>query len=211
MRLYIYRNTSVFIKMNLDTFLTNNGVNRVEGSITVCKEQVALLKELVSKPEIKSIFEIGFNAGHSSELFLEANKDCIVLSFDYGAHTTVTVGKRFIEERYPRRHMLILGDSTQTIPRYTGVEKYDVIFIDGGHSLEVATADLANCRRFAHANTIVIMDDTNYTEGWERVWTTGPTAAWKNGVRDGLITELARAEFAPGHGMSWGKYVLNSV
>lgn len=197
--------------MNLDTFLTNNGVHRVEGSITVCKEQVALLKELVVKPEVKSIFEIGFNAGHSSELFLESNTDCVVLSFDYGAHTTVTVGKRFIEERYPRRHMLILGDSTQTIPRYTGVEKYDLIFIDGGHSLEVATADLANCRRFAHADTVVIMDDTNYTEGWERVWTSGPTTAWKNGVRDGLITELARAEFAPGHGMSWGKYVLNSV
>jgi hypothetical protein len=37
--------------------------------------------------------EIGFNAGHSAEVFLKNNKDLILTSFDLGEHNYVTTAK----------------------------------------------------------------------------------------------------------------------
>ena len=62
--------------------------------------------------------EIGFNAGHSAELFLSNNKNINVLSFDIGGHQYVKYGKEFIDNKYPNRHALILGDSVQTVPSF---------------------------------------------------------------------------------------------
>ena len=75
--------------------------------------------------------EIGFNAGHSAELFLKYTS-AHVTSFDLGDHPYVTHAKEYIDAYYPGRHSLILGDSTVTVPKCIG--KYDIIFIDGGHS-----------------------------------------------------------------------------
>jgi predicted O-methyltransferase YrrM len=151
----------------------------------------------------KSILEIGFNAGHSSEIFLKNNTHCKVVSFDLGEHPYVYLVEKYINYTYPNRHTLILGDSTKTIPSYLG-DTFDVIFIDGGHSLEVATADLENCKRFAHKDTIVIMDDIVYHN--HAPWTIGPTRAWKNFVNQGKLIEMATREYSPGRGMCWGKY-----
>ena len=74
--------------------------------------------------------EIGFNAGHSSELFLKYTS-AHVTSFDLGEHPYVSHAKEYIDA-YPGRHSLIIGDSTVTVPKCIG--KYDIIFIDGGHS-----------------------------------------------------------------------------
>ena len=83
-----------------------------------------------------------------------------VTSFDLGEHPYVTHAKEYIDAYYPGRHSLILGDSTVTVPKCIG--KYDVIFIDGGHDYEVASADLQNAKKLARKNTIV-MDDTMYS------------------------------------------------
>ena len=85
---------------------------------------------------------------------------------------------------------------------------FDLIFIDGGHEYSIAKADMTNCRNLAHKDTILILDDTIYTPGWELSFTKGPTAVWLEFLKDGLITETTRKDYARGAGMSWGKYVV---
>jgi len=188
------------------TYLKQNNCNITEGYSQSCYNQVIILQVLCSDKNIKNILEIGFNAGHSANLFLNTNTKCNVLSFDIGEHDYVKIGKKYIDNKYPDRHILISGDSTKTIPKYEMNIKYDLIFIDGGHSYDVAKSDLLNCKRFAHKDTIVIMDDTIYSNGCEREWTVGPTKAWMEGIKENIITEISHNDFEIGRGMSWGKY-----
>ena len=132
-------------------------------------------------------------------------------SFDLGCHDYVTAAKEYIDATYPNRHKLILGDSTTTIPIYLKNNKdtkFDFIFIDGGHTYEISKADIENCFHFAHKDTIVALDDTIFTEGWEQLYTIGPTKSWIENLQQNKIVELSRTDYCFGRGMSWGKYVM---
>jgi len=190
--------------MNLTEYLNLHGHYHFEGYSQQVQHQVDNLIELTKTPNI-NVMEIGFNAGHSAEVFLKNNPSLTLTSFDLGYHNYVLAGKKYINETYPNRHTLILGDSTITVPQHTG--SFDVIFIDGGHEYDVAKKDLENCMRFAHKDTIVIIDDTIYTSCWEMGYTIGPTKAWIESL-DTKIIELNRKEYSLGRGMSWGKYKI---
>jgi predicted O-methyltransferase YrrM len=194
--------------MSLVNYLNKNNCVIQEGNCRNINNQLIILQLLASNSNIKHILEIGFNAGHSSDLFLNINPDCTVTSFDIGLHSYYKVGKEFIDNKYPNRHTLIIGDSTKTIPSFNSDLKYDLIFIDGGHKYEVAKADLLNCKRFINKDTIVIMDDTMYKKEWEMSWNIGPNRAWQEGIKSNLITQIGYSDFTEGRGMSWGKYNL---
>lgn len=138
--------------------------------------------------DITTIAETGFNTGVSSRAFLAARPDTTVVSFDIGDHVSVRAAKKAIDRRFPRRHELVLGDSTVTLPAYARThpgKKVDVVFIDGGHDYAVAKADLLNFQAMSHDRTIVIMDDI--TPWW--YWGRGPTAVWQEALQAGLITQ----------------------
>lgn len=196
--------------MTVTEFLNNRGFFIFEGNSQQIPEQIQDLINLTQTPNIH-VMEIGFNAGHSAEAFLKNNKSLILTSFDIGGRNYVRLAKKYIDIKYPNRHTLILGDSTITVPTYMNEnkdKKFDVIFIDGGHTYEVSNADLENCMKLAHKETIVIMDDTIYTSGWEAGHTVGPTRTWVEHVSNNSIIELNRKDYIPARGMSWGKYNL---
>lgn len=122
---------------------------------------------LAENPSITRILRIGFNAGHSSYVFLGARPDITVVSFDLGGHAFVAKAKAFMDGKFPGRHTLALGDSRETIPRYSAEHRsatFDLIFIDGDHDDDVAVADLLNCRAMARPSGLVVMDDLR---SWE--------------------------------------------
>lgn len=193
--------------MALVEYLEQRGffANTIEGFSQQIPKQVYDLTMLIDNADIKTAMEIGFNAGHSAEIFLDTNPSLHLTSFDLGAHDYVAVAKEYIDKTYPSRHTLILGDSTQTIPAYKQTT-YDLIFIDGGHDYDIAKADLLNCRRFAHENTLVLIDDTMFTEGWSASFNIGPTQTWVEAIEQGVIVEGGHHDYQPGRGMSWGRY-----
>ena len=56
--------------MGLTDYLNNRGYHRFEGYSQECQQQVDELIQLTNKPDI-NVMEIGFNAGHSAEVFFE--------------------------------------------------------------------------------------------------------------------------------------------
>ena len=158
-------------------------------------------------PQAKNILEIGFNAGHSADNFLMINPRIKLVSFDLGYHEYVIPAKKYIEDKYAKRHILILGDSKNTIPQYHTKELFDVIFVDGGHDYDTAKADLLNCKRFAHQKTLLLMDDTIQTRSdWIEDHNKGPNRSWKELIENGFIRELGYEDYSKGRGMSWGVY-----
>ena len=155
------------------------------------------------------VMEIGFNGGHSAETILNSSENVKLRSFDIGTHYYVNLGKKYIDYKFPNRHELTLGDSTESLPNFFKKNKnikYDLIFIDGGHTFNVAMSDIINSKNFAHKNTIVIMDDVVHDEYLIRKHNEGPNKAWKQAIDYKLIKELGHIDYSSGRGNSWGKF-----
>ena len=197
----------------LVNFLQHNNIKVTEGYTQLNNKQcLEIIKILKENNNSKLIMEIGFNAGHSAELFLE-NSNAYVYSFDLGTHfhQYLKHGKNFINKIFPNRHTLVIGDSTIMVPDFAKKNNiiFDIIFIDGGHDYEIAIADLINCKQLSNANTIVIMDDIiKNNKSFETSWTVGPTKAWNECIQNNIIVETSTFDWAPGHGMCVGKYLL---
>jgi predicted O-methyltransferase YrrM len=192
----------------LTNFLNDRGFHNFEGNITSSDLKMNKIVEICRGYQVNHIFEIGFNAGHSATIFLSSFPNANLLSFDIGEHSYIPTSKEWIDCMFANRHTLVLGDSTQTVPAYDNQNVlYDVIFIDGGHDYEIAIQDLRNCRRFAHPNTLLILDDTIYRKDWECAWTIGPTKAWEECKNSNFVRQLGTLDAQYG-GMSWGQYVF---
>jgi len=127
---------------------------------------------LIANPNIKNIVEIGFNTGISSAYFLSARDDIKVISVDIGVHRYVNECKKLIDEQFPGRHILLIGDSKKIIPDLNKSEpriKADLIFIDGDHGEPTPLIDARNCLALANKDTVLVMDDTNLLNGWNGV------------------------------------------
>ena len=198
--------------MSITQYLKDHGFNWFEGNIQDCPQQMEDLIQLSANVN-DSVMEIGFNAGHSAELLLKNNPRIHLTSFDLGIHNYTFAGKYYIDQLYPGRHTLIIGDSTKTVPNY--IQKnpnkmFDLIFIDGGHEYNIASADMKNCQTLANSNTIVVVDDTIFTPGWEHFYNVGPTQTWNENIKNGIVTQIDHRDYCSGRGMSWGKYNLPS-
>lgn len=127
-----------------------------------------LMQEIIAKNDIHTICDIGFNAGTGTFILLEAlekkwgnTKDWQSVSFDLGLHPYVIYAKLYIDARFPGRHTLLLGDSKQSVPKFTNYSSqiFDFLFIDGDHTYKGAMDDIVNCKLLANKNTIVLFDN----------------------------------------------------
>jgi len=170
-----------------------NSEEKIEGNLYSCNSNLSSgiklkrMARVVSNPNIKSYLEIGVNAGHSLLNVLQ-NSHSIkkVLLFDINNHKYVESAVKYITAEFPHIDIkFIKGDSTKTIPNTNIDQTYDLIHIDGGHSFAVAYADIKNCKKFAHKNTLLIIDDCHYNKKESCL-----NGAVKKAMKDNIINLL---------------------
>ena len=189
---------------------------QMQGNSGQMPEEQAMLERLVKNAT--TYCEVGFNGGHSALFALRTNPQLHVVSFDLGdldakgAPKNVGGKKQEVADCLNAAHggrlEMHWGDSTKTVVANAKLA-CDVIFVDGGHTFEVATADLANFKAHAAPTHVLVFDDTPCAS-W---WCAGPNKAWANAKASGLVVGGAPGieELHPmgqKRGFSVGRYPL---
>lgn len=121
-------------------FLTDNIDGHVEGHLLPTDKTVATFSEIYDIVNPKKILEIGFNAGHSAFMSLELLPDVKYRSVDICRHKHTSINGTLLEDMYPDRFLLKNADSKNIVP--STLKSYDMIFIDGDHSIVGLTSDI---------------------------------------------------------------------
>lgn len=115
---------------------------------------------------IQTLFEIGFNAGHSATVFLTAMETrAIYTCFDTFEHAYSKPCFDFLKSTLQHDLHAIQGNSIHMFPLYfkthpEQVNTIDCIHIDGGHDRLTFESDLKYAKLFLKPGGILILDDT---------------------------------------------------
>ncbi len=128
---------------------------------------------LKTHPSIHLISEIGFNVGMSSFVHLYARPDTKVVSFDLGVHPYVPHQKKLIDELFPGRHTLCIGDSRDSLLSFGNLtgnqEIFDFCIVDGGHTDDIPLKDCLNSLAMLKPGGWILIDDVVENEDHKAV------------------------------------------
>ena len=166
--------------------LASRNEESVEGYVNEGQQQFLqeTIHKYLSKRGRLNVLNIGFNRGHSAVAFLSAC-DCDVTSVDIGVHQYIYNASQIVDDLFPGRHRLVVGDSTIIVPTLQFQRPLDLVFIDGGHVRPVPWLDIANCAKLVKNDCLVVVDDYCPAYGSE-----GVIEAWDRSVKEGLIEPL---------------------
>ena len=108
--------------------------------------------------------QTGLNAGSSALAFLCATSNEVILhSFDLGKHEYVRTVHELMNKLHLNRHAATWGNSSITVAEKKNERGFfcDFVYVDGGHSYEVALDDIRNFKAISSPGTVVVIDDCN--------------------------------------------------
>ena len=154
---------------------------------------------------VKTVCETGFNVGHSTLLWLLANPNVKVYSFDLNRNKCTAPMADYLKKRFPDRFTITFGDSTETLPAFRRENpdvKCDMTIADGGHTARIASADLENFYYMSNKLNIAFYD--NHPDRF-RIG-----ISWERLKRRGILTEYFRCQYLNKntHGFTFGQYVI---
>ena len=125
--------------------------------------------------------EIGVRRGRSAAVVAATCPDCTIYGFDlwiadYGRASNP--GASFVRKElravgHEGHVTLVSGDSSETVPAFLQAHPdlyFDLITVDGDHSSQGASTDLANALPRLKVGGIVVFDDICARTGLNRVW-----------------------------------------
>jgi predicted O-methyltransferase YrrM len=125
--------------------------------------------------------EIGVFGGRSSAVVAAGAPHCAIYGFDLWAETYQSLqnpGRDFAREQilaagHHGELVLTPGDSRETVPAFLGAEPalfFDLINVDGDHSVRGAAIDLANVMPRLKVGGMLVFDDIRSAPNLQRVW-----------------------------------------
>ena len=131
----------------------------IENAISICD----LLVSPTLSSGIKNVLEIGFNAGFSTLLMLSANPEIHITCVDICEHRYTIPCYEWISRKFPNRIRFIKGNSEEVLPELVKENAtYDMIHIDGGHSIKTFYHDAQNSIKMSKKDTVLIVDDYDF-------------------------------------------------
>ena len=141
----------------------------MEGTSASVEYQQKLYVALASLPYVENICEIGFNGGHSAQLWLAANPRARVFMFDKRSHPDANErALKWLHSRpelsAAKRLELISGWSHLEVRKFAKERptiKCDLLSIDGSHTMFGASNDLKNAHLIVRPCChLALLDDT---------------------------------------------------
>eukprot|EP00747_Dinoflagellata_sp_TGD_P165540 gnl/TRDRNA2_/TRDRNA2_186932_c0_seq1.p1 gnl/TRDRNA2_/TRDRNA2_186932_c0~~gnl/TRDRNA2_/TRDRNA2_186932_c0_seq1.p1 ORF type:complete len:283 (-),score=55.79 gnl/TRDRNA2_/TRDRNA2_186932_c0_seq1:129-977(-) len=155
-----------------------------EGNIAASEKAMSMYFNTARGPSVSTICEVGFNAGHSAAIFLNANPEAKLYSFDLGQFKYTLGNIQLMKDFFADRFEYTLGPSEESVPdfhRRRPDVQCDIVSVDGDHSTEGTFRDLQNFREMASCRNWVLMDDA----GWSST-----NKAWQRAKDEGIITQV---------------------
>jgi len=174
---------------------------QIEGHTGMVPAAMELMNSLAEDPGVRTICEVGFNAGHSSLRWL-LHSQARVISFDLGQHHYSKPAAMWLQQRFPTRFEVIWGDSVVEIPKWRAAHpdvRCELIFVDGAHSRDVCRADLLNFAAMANPEYNRVLLDDIFLDNMREVW--------QELIEEGLVEELSSHEGTLEDGRSYGQVV----
>jgi hypothetical protein len=106
----------------------------------------------------RGVLEVGFNAGHSAVIMLEAEPALALTAVDICTHPYTQPCAGLLGAAYGARFAFIPGDSRAVLGGIDGAA-FDLVHIDGGHGADVAAHDLGWFCRAARPGCRLLVDD----------------------------------------------------
>ena len=132
------------------------------GSIAVDLTQQAFYMRVAASPAVRHVCEVGFNAGHSTALWLALNPTATVDTFDlFDKRITgfMTPNLHLLQRIFPGRLTAHQGDSLKTVAAASLVAPCDLVHVDGRHSYENVMHDAMNLMRKSRPSALYLFDD----------------------------------------------------
>ncbi|MDP3768083.1 MAG: class I SAM-dependent methyltransferase, partial [Dehalococcoidia bacterium] len=128
-----------------------------------------------------SYLEIGVRRGRSAAVVAASCPQCAIYGFDLwipGYHNEPNPGPDFVRSElravgHEGPVELVAGDSRETVPAFLQQQPdlyFDVITVDGDHSVMGAAADLANTLPRLKVGGVLVFDDVAAEPPLQRVW-----------------------------------------
>lgn len=162
--LLILKSISFMVESHLpwgkpDSFPPGHSVFENQGHIYDVFEQVRYYSALARvRPNISTICEIGYNAGHSATTFLYSNPNITFISFDLMVNPWSWMTYNLTKDLFGDRFKMIIGSSAETLdPKYMDGRVCDIVSVDGDH--HNALRDFRMARSVSRPGTLVVADD----------------------------------------------------
>jgi predicted O-methyltransferase YrrM len=153
------------------------------GHIGQVPEEIRTFHQLASRPGVHVMCEIGFNAGHSAAVLLEAKPSNLLFEFDLQNLNYSSPMEAMFKSMYGSRFHLITGSSFDTLPAFLAAGgRCDLISIDGVHDSRVLT-DMLNGVKLTGPGGIILVDDVSLE------YAGGVVEAWRKMISHGYIRD----------------------
>ena len=156
-----------YINLNLLRLIGDKPEGNIYTSHLSIKEQDLMIPKqknivtLVSSVKPNNVLEIGFNAGFSALLIIMSHLDMNLTCIDINLHNYVVPCYNTLKKDFSNLNLILESSHTALQKLINKNITYDLIHIDGDHSILGATNDLNLCIKLSKKGTIIIFDDTN--------------------------------------------------
>ncbi len=164
-------------------------------------KHAAMLFRLARYFQPAHVLELGTSFGISTLYLARGADDGSVVTIE-GCPQTQGISLQHFERLKQRNITPVLGSFRSKLPDVLqGMERLDMVFIDGHHAKEPTLDYFEQCLSKAHNDTVLVLDDIHWSAGMEEAW-----AAIKENPRVSVTIDLydmglvfLRKEQAPEH------------